>query len=206
MNFLLASYFWQHIWQWLDKWDTYLFIKINNFWTNDFLDAVFPWWREANTWTPLYLFLIAFALLNFGRKGGWWILFAVLTLVMTDQISSHLIKNLFMRPRPCADDMLMGHVRLLLKNCSGGYSFTSSHAANHFGFAVFVYVSFSNVIGKWKYAILGWAASIAYAQVYVGVHYPLDIIGGAILGCFIGLLSAKVFQHIFGEFASPLVL
>ena len=72
----------------------------------------------------------------------------------------------------------------------GGYSFTSSHATNHFGFAVYIYLTLGNIIGKWKYAFLVWAAVIAYGQVYVGVHTPLDIICGALLGVTIGFIIA----------------
>ena len=119
-----------------------------------------------------------------------FILFAVLTVVLTDQISSSFIKPFFERPRPCRDPILMNQIRMLLNGCSGGYSFTSSHATNHFGFAVYIYLTLGNIIGKWKYAFLVWAAVIAYGQVYVGVHYPLDIICGALLGTTIGFMTA----------------
>jgi len=196
--FILIS-FWERLWIWLDRQDTYLFLKINNDWHNSFLDSVYPWWREANTWIPLYLFLIIFLGMNVGKKAGWWILFAVITVVLTDQISAHLIKNLVMRPRPCQDSVLAYHVRLLLSNCSGGFSFPSSHATNHFGFAVFIFLTLKNIIGRWRFAFLFWAASIAYGQVYVGVHYPLDVVCGSVLGIFIGFSTAYIFNHIFEE-------
>jgi undecaprenyl-diphosphatase len=181
--------------QWLAQWDTYLFLQVNTVWTNPFLDSVFPWWREANTWIPFYLFLIVFALVNFKtQKALLWILFAVLTFAISDQLSSHLIKNWIARPRPCNDEFLMSSVRLLLNSCGTGYSFTSSHATNHFAFALYVITSLSTVIKKWKYILLIWAASIAYAQVYVGVHYPLDVLCGALLGAGIGYLTGHYFS------------
>lgn len=175
---------------WLIKADQELFLLLNTVYTHPYLDAIYPWFREGNTWMPLYLFIIVLALVNFKQKAFAFILFAVVTVVLTDQISSSLIKPFFERPRPCRDPILMNQIRLLLNGCSGGYSFTSSHATNHFGFAIYIFLTLGNIIGKWKYAFLVWAAAIAYGQVYVGVHYPLDIILGALLGSLIGFVTA----------------
>ncbi len=192
-NLLLISFF-QRLWSWLSQWDTWLFLKVNTAWTNSFLDDVFPWWRNANTWIPLYLFLVLLALMNFKQKAIPWILFAVITVVLTDQASSTLLKHWVARPRPCREDFLVGQMRLLLDGCSGGYSFTSSHAANHFGFAMFVYMSTMHVCKKWGWLFFLWAATISYGQVYVGVHYPLDVLCGGLLGCGIGYATASFFN------------
>jgi membrane-associated phospholipid phosphatase len=192
LNFLQKS------WEWLVQVDTALFLQINTVYTNSFLDSVYPWWREGNTWMPFYLFLVVFSIQNFKWKAFPWILFAVLTIVLTDQISSSLVKPFFERIRPCRDPYLMGKMRLLLNGCSGGYSFTSSHATNHFGFAVYLFISLGNLIGRWKYLLILWAASIAYGQVYVGVHYPLDVLGGALLGSLIGWITASFFHKTSG--------
>ncbi len=169
--------------------DQELFLLLNKGYTNSFFDAVFPWFREGNTWVPFYLFLVVFAIQNFGKKAFPFILFAVVTIVLTDQISSNLVKPFFERPRPCRDPLLMNQIRMLLNGCSGGYSFTSSHATNHFGFAVYLFVTIGGLIGRWKYLLLFWAATIAYGQVYVGVHFPLDIFFGALLGSLIGWIT-----------------
>lgn len=190
---------------WIDKLikaDQELFLLLNNAYTHPVLDAIYPWFREGNTWMPLYLFIIVLALVNFKQKAFAFILFAVLTVVLTDQISSSLIKPFFERPRPCRDPYLMHQIRMLLNGCSGGYSFTSSHATNHFGFAIYIMVTLSNIIGKWKYAFLVWAAAIAYGQVYVGVHYPLDIFFGALLGSFIGFVTAYFHNKTAGKITS----
>jgi membrane-associated phospholipid phosphatase len=198
----LAAAF-QSLWSWLDQCDKWLFLKLNTAWTNSLFDSMFPWWREANTWIPLYLFLILFGILNFGRSVWVWILLAVLTLVITDQVSSHLIKIWVARPRPCNDPALAGQVRLLLNNCSGTYGFTSSHAANHFGFAVFLVITLQRILGKWRYWFLVWAATVGYAQVYVGIHYPLDVIGGAVLGIAAGYVTGYFFNRRFGVLGLP---
>lgn len=191
-SILLMSFF-QKIWALLEQWDTYLFLKINTVWTNSFLDSVFPWWREANAWVPLYLFLLVFVLMNFKKKALLWLLFVVITLVLTDQISSNLIKNWVARSRPCRDPFLMEHVRLILNNCSGGYSFPSSHATNHFGFAMFTFITLKPILKKWGWLFFVWAATICYGQVYVGVHFPVDVLCGSVLGCAIGYLTATVY-------------
>ena len=194
---LLLSFF-QKLWILIDQWDTWLFLKINTQWTNGFLDTVFPWWREANAWVPLYLFFIVFAFLNYKQKAIPWILFVVITLTLTDQISSTLIKNWVGRPRPCSDEFLQSQVRLLLNNCSGGFSFPSSHATNHFGFAMFIFLTMKPILKKWGWLFFAWAASICYGQVYVGVHYPVDVFCGTILGCMIGYLTGSFYNKKIG--------
>lgn len=195
---ILLTGFFENAWEWLRYADTQLFLKINTEWTNPVLDSIYPWYREANAWVPLYLFLIVFAIMNFKEKALPWILFAVLTATATDQISSSFIKKLLERPRPCREELLMGQVRLILNNCSGGYSFPSSHATNHFGFAMFLFLTLRPIMKKWGYVFFIWAATIAYGQVYVGVHYPLDILGGTLLGCLIGYLTATYFNKRIG--------
>lgn len=174
--------------------DTMLFFKINNYWTCSFLDDVFPWYRDATTWVPLYLFLILLVLYNFGWKSWPWVLGVIITVTITDQISSTLLKNWINRPRPCSDPVIGSYVRLLLNRCPSSGSFTSSHAANHFGVAFFIYFTLRQYLGKWGYLLFFWAATICYGQVYVGVHYPFDILGGAVIGAFIGYQLARIFN------------
>jgi undecaprenyl-diphosphatase len=182
----------------LKAWDQWLFVKLNSQWTNSFFDGTMPFMREAAFWAPLYLFLLLFVTINFRRKGWWWALLFICTVSLTDIISSRVFKNGFERLRPCSDPQFMMHVRLLVNHCSGGYSFTSSHAANHFGMAVFFYLTLRRVIGKWALAGFPWAFLICYAQVYVGVHYPLDIAGGMIIGICFGLITGVIFNKRFG--------
>jgi undecaprenyl-diphosphatase len=94
----------------------------------------------------------------------------------------------------------MNYVRLLLKQCSGSYSFISNHAANHFALASFAFLTFRGIFKKWMCLAYAWAFFIAYAQVYVGVHYPLDVLGGAVLGITIGSITAWLFDIKWGHF------
>lgn len=188
------------IWHKLEGWDKWLFIKLNSQWTNPVFDAVLPFIRNSVFWAPLYIFVAAFMALNFGKKGLWWSLLFVCTVAVTDLIGAKIIKQLVDRPRPCQDIQFMNYVRLLLKQCSGSSSFVSNHAANHFGLATFAFLTFKGIFKKWMYLAFAWALFIAYAQIYVGVHYPLDVIGGSILGITIGSFTALLFDKKWGHF------
>jgi membrane-associated phospholipid phosphatase len=183
-----------NIWHQLEKWDQALFVKLNGEWTNPVLDAVLPFIRNSFFWAPLYLFLVVLVAVNFKSRGWWWVLFFLCTFAITDMVSSRLIKESVERLRPCNDPAMFDHVRLLLKHCGTGYSFTSSHATNHFGMAAFFFISFRKVLPKWAWVGFAWALVIVYAQVYVGVHYPVDVTCGAILGTSIGLITGRFFN------------
>jgi undecaprenyl-diphosphatase len=166
--------------------DERLFYFVNSEWRNVLFDAVLPVLREKHTWFPLYLFLLVFFILNFRKNGLILILTLALTVGISDVVSSHLVKKTVRRARPCQvlDQTKDMH---LMVNCGSGYSFPSSHAANHFSMAVFLMLTLSRVFRRVKVPLLIWATSIAYAQVYVGVHYPLDVVAGALLGTSVAL-------------------
>ncbi len=181
----------------LDKlidFDRWLLIKINQDGSNPFFDTIFPFWRHSDTWYPLYLFLFLFMVLNFGWRSLPWMLVLGVTAGICDQVSSAFIKDYFARVRPCSDETLSGQIHLLLNRCPTSGSFTSSHATNHFGVAMFIYMTMKNVFGKAGLLFFLWAASICYGQVYVGVHYPSDVMGGGLLGCGIGYAMAMIFS------------
>jgi membrane-associated phospholipid phosphatase len=174
------------------QFDYWLFSKINQQWTSSFFDSFFILIREAEFWAPFYLFLLFFAVLNFSKKGWWWILGFILTVSLSDIISSHIIKEVIFRPRPCADSVIGPYVRFIARYCPVSSSFTSSHACNHFAMANFIFLTLKPT-GRWWGLIYFWAACISYAQVYVGVHYPSDIFCGAIVGLFIGYYMSRFF-------------
>lgn len=185
------------------EWDFELFYYINTVWTHPWLDAILPFWRNKYIWAPLYLFFITFCILNFSRKGLWIVLCFLTTVGVSDFTSSKIVKPTIKRHRPCNDTQIKKYVRPVIK-CGGGYSFTSSHATNHFAMAAFVIVLFGRRY-RWLKALLGfWAFSISYGQVYVGVHYPLDIFGGALLGIVIGTFIGRFARnYITLEFLYP---
>jgi undecaprenyl-diphosphatase len=190
------------LWHTLDQWDKWLFVQLNGRLTNPVFDAVLPYFRNSVFWAPLYIFLLVFIMLNYGRRGWWWSLGFVCTVALADLAGARIFKEGFERLRPCQDPSFYPYVRLLLKQCSGSFSFVSNHAANHFGMATFVSATFYPVFGRWVYFSYLWAVFIAYAQVYVGVHYPLDVLGGGALGTLAGLLTAWVVNNKVGSFTA----
>lgn len=178
----------------LEQWDRWLFLKLNSEWTNPFFDSLMPFMRNGMHWAPLYLFLAVFVLLNFKRKGAWWILFFAATVAAADLGGNYIFKHNFHRPRPCLEPALQYQVRLLIDNCSGASSFISNHAANHFAMATFFFISFRHLLKNWALVGFLWAALIAYAQVYVGIHYPLDVVAGALFGSIIGFATGTLFD------------
>jgi membrane-associated phospholipid phosphatase len=185
-------------WEKLEKWDHWLFSKVNSEWTNGLFDLILPYLRDSVLWVPLYLFVLVFMMVNFGKKGLWWCVAFIIAVSAADLIGTRIFKYGFERTRPCNE--LGMQVRLLIRNCPGGYSFVSNHAANHFALATFAAITIGGLARKWMYLFYLWAAAIAYAQVYVGVHFPSDILGGALLGTITAYLSTRAFRRKMGTF------
>lgn len=174
--------------------DQQLFFAINHGLSNPFFDWLMPLLRNKYSWVPLYLFVIIFFIKQYGRTGVMLIFMLLLTFVLADNISSSVIKPAVARLRPCNDPAINMNVNSLV-GCGTGYSFPSSHAANHFALAMYMIIA---AYHKWKWVLpvgLLWAFSISIAQVYVGVHYPIDILSGGLLGCLIGYLTGISFLY-----------
>lgn len=176
--------------------DHSLFRFINSGISNPFFDVLMPFVRYPPVWIPLYIFFAIFLIYNFRLKGFYVILFGVLAVIASDQFCATLLKPIVHRLRPCYDPDLAGQVRLLLNSCGGKFSFPSNHASNHFALAVFLISILPLSIRWWKPFLWVWATTIAFAQVYVGVHFPIDIFCGAIIGTCIGALLASLCKSI----------
>ncbi|WP_291401847.1 phosphatase PAP2 family protein [Daejeonella sp.] len=175
----------------LVQFDRDLFFAINHGLSNGFFDWLMPILRDRYTWVLLYLFIIVFSIKNYGKQGFIMILFLAMTFGISDFLSSSVIKPSVQRLRPCNETEIKIKVNNLV-DCGTGYSFPSSHATNHFAIAVFLIMMFYH---KWKIILpigILWAASISFAQIYVGVHYPIDILTGRLLGSSIGLGMSKI--------------
>jgi len=176
--------------------DHVVWYYMNTQWHNSYLDAVVPFLRNQWFWAPLYLFLLLFIPRRFGKNGWIWCLGFLVTFAISDQVSAHLLKPIFHRVRPCNNPYLASIIHNIVP-CGSGYSFPSSHASNHFSMAVFSALTLSRH-AKWIWPVaITWAAMVSFAQVYVGVHFPLDVTCGAILGSMVGLLTGKLFNRSF---------
>ncbi|MFM6954749.1 MAG: phosphatase PAP2 family protein [Sphingobacteriaceae bacterium] len=176
--------------------DQQWFSAINEGLANPVFDVLMPILRNRLTWVPLYVLASYVAIKKFGRTGGYMLLFGILCFALADYTTASLLKPWVARLRPCNTPGLS--VRSLIA-CGTGYSFPSSHAANHFALALFFVVLFGrNSI--WSSLLpLFWAFCIAFAQVYVGVHFPIDVIAGGAIGALIGLGFGYLFHHFFAK-------
>jgi undecaprenyl-diphosphatase len=163
----------------ITKWDEAAFLWLNSF-HSEALDPIVLQLTQTITWIPLYL-LVLYQIYRIDPKNTAWILGGVmLTILLSDQVASGLMKPYFERLRPCHDPRWEGMFHLYGR-CGGLYGFVSSHAANTFGLATFLTLK----LGK-KQKAIAWlflyALVVSYTRIYLGVHYPLDLFFGAVVG------------------------
>jgi membrane-associated phospholipid phosphatase len=174
--------------------DKDFFILIHSKWSSANMDWLFKVLRNALTWIPLYIFVL-FWILRFHKRYAFpFILLTLVTFAITDHTSAAIMKPFFQRLRPCFDPSLDEYIRTVV-TCGGKYGMPSTHASNHFGLASFWFFSVLWMgQRKWHWLWI-WALLIGYAQVYVGKHYPGDILVGALLGIVVGSLLALIFRR-----------
>ncbi|MEO8583210.1 MAG: phosphatase PAP2 family protein [Flavitalea sp.] len=178
---------------WLGKLDRELFTFINSTASSTSLDWIMTVLRNPLTWIPLYAYLLYY-IIRYQKKYAWqFILFSIIVVGITDYSSASIFKPLFGRLRPCFDESLKPTIRALV-GCGGKYGMPSSHATNHFGLATFWYFTITWMGNRRWWGLWVWAFLICYAQVYVGKHYPGDILAGTILGVSVGFLFSVVFK------------
>lgn len=175
--------------------DKLLFALINQRLSVTWLDPLMLMLREPLTWLPLYLGVLIWSFKKMPTQVWWFLVLGAATFAITDFSSASLLKPWLQRVRPCYDESLTGVVRSLV-GCGGRYSMPSSHAANHFGLAMFWFCCVFRVTGKRWHWVWVWAFMIGYAQVYVGKHFPADIIIGAVLGLLAGWLTFRIFDMV----------
>jgi len=173
--------------------DQTLFLFLNGLHCT-FLDPIMVFITGNFSWIPLYVAIFFFL---FWKRDWRWGLLAFVTIIITfaitDQLAVHLFKNTVQRLRPCHEPALEGMVRLL-EGCGGRFGFVSNHAANTFGLATVTALIFHK---KWyTWSIFGWAAIVSYSRIYVGKHYPLDLIVGALFGMLVGWCVWKTLQFL----------
>ncbi|MBX7204968.1 MAG: phosphatase PAP2 family protein [Bacteroidia bacterium] len=174
--------------------DKELFYLINGSLGNPVFDLIMPWFRYMYFWFPLYAFLIAYIVYRYKKKSIYPLLMIALTVTVSDQLSGNFIKKSVQRIRPCNNEMMQEYVVKRVP-CGSGFSFTSAHASNHFALAVIMIFLFAAQYRWVKWAAPLWAASVAFAQVYVGVHFPADVTVGAILGSLIAYGFLMLFKN-----------
>jgi undecaprenyl-diphosphatase len=180
------------------KLDSQLFLLLNNLGSSKF-DAfwIFLSYKESNIF--FYLSLLIFYFYKESKtiklsEVFHSLLFIAIMILIADQ-TANLFKDSFQRLRPCYNESLIDSVRLVKESCGGKYGFFSAHASNSFSLAVFFGLLYKN---RFRYIIcisLLYASLISYSRIYLGVHFPLDILFGGVYGITIGLVVFRIYEN-----------
>ena len=155
---------------------------------NGFFDFFMYWVSSTVIWVPLYLLFIYLIYKHYPKQ--WWIyvIMLIVAVGLSDWLSVHLFKNQFQRLRPCHNLEIKGMVHIVRDHCGGRYGFVSSHAANMFSIATFMALALYKRIKHIALYVFAWAFLIIYSRIYLGVHFPSDVIAGALLGSSIAIV------------------
>tara|TARA_R100000935_G_scaffold48248_1_gene72605 strand:+ start:215 stop:787 length:573 start_codon:yes stop_codon:yes gene_type:complete len=181
--------------------DRELFLYLNNLGSSTWD----PFWLLiTDKWTaiPLYALLLYLIYRRFGIKGTLiTVVLVALMITCTDQLAN-LFKHGFERPRPCGQEGVKEASRFIAVRC-GRFGYFSAHASNSTALAVFIGILLKNQFSKLLYILLFWAILVVYSRIYVGVHYPLDVITGMLIGTILGLLFIYFHKLLFRRFKLP---
>jgi undecaprenyl-diphosphatase len=176
----------------IKQWDTELFLFLNG-WHTPLMDTAMYWITDRFFWIPFYVLIVYLLLKKFRWQGLWMVLTIVVAIVLADQLASGLFKPFFARYRPCHELSIQPLVHVV-RGCGGQYGFVSSHSANTFAFAMLMWLMLRKTF-RYTHYLFFWAFLVSYSRIYVGVHYPIDLIGGAFIGVFCALLLFFIYKQ-----------
>jgi len=179
--------------EFLNNIDQEVFLFLNGL-HNDLFDFLMHWITYQQTWYPFYAIIILWMFWKFKWKALVPLLIIILAITFSDQFTSSFMKPFFARLRPCYEPSIADLVHVV-DGCGGQYGFASSHASNSFALATLLYLFFKPYV-RYTWILFLWAGLVAYSRVYVGVHYPGDILTGALIGYFTGLALFYLYQKL----------
>ena len=159
----------------------------------EWLDPAMAFATHKWTWLPLYALLLYWLWRKFGKRIWAPLIVIAITITLSDQLASAVIKPLFERLRPCHDPTLLGKV-FTLDGCGGKYGFVSSHAANSFALAMLFWL-FAGLKAPGIGWLFAWATFVSYSRIYTGAHFPLDVICGGLLGALLASIIYHLWQY-----------
>ncbi len=174
---------------WLIQLDHKIFLFLNGL-HSDFLDPLFFWGTKTLVWIPFYIFLLYLVIRKFGWKTLLVLLAVALMVTVSDQLSN-LFKELVSRPRPSHEPFLSG-VHHVNGYKGGAFGFYSAHASSNMAIAVFLIVVMTRPFRYFAALMLFYALFMSYTRIYLGVHYPGDILAGWLMGGILGLFFGKL--------------
>ena len=175
----------------LTRIDTELFLFLNGLHI-DWLDPVMTFISGKITWAPFYIVLLYLIIKKYKKQSIFIIIGIILLIICSDRISSGIFKPLFERPRPCHNEAIKDLVYLPNGHCGGAYGFISSHSCNVFALAAYITLILKKHYKNIAFVMFTWSTLVAYSRIYMGVHYPGDVIAGAAVGLIIGVIIAKI--------------
>ncbi len=177
--------------------DQNLFLELNG-WHNDFFDVSMLLITNRYTWIPMYILLIIMTARVEKTRAFAFLLMAIASVGLADHITSGVMKPYFLRFRPCHEPLLEGLVHVV-GNCGGNYGFASSHASTSFALTTIFFLNF-RYKQPYIWILIIWPLLYSYSRIYVGVHYPGDILVGASVGIVSGILGFQIYNKIIEKY------
>jgi undecaprenyl-diphosphatase len=171
---------------------------------NSFLDFIMYWASNRFVWIPFYAFLLAAVVRTFGKRTFFILILVAAMITVSDQVASGLVKNAVHRLRPCHNPEISSQVHLVNGYCGGSYGYFSSHASNAWALAGFLVLIFrrealrqsqpAGFYSRMLPALLfAYALLLSYSRVYLGAHYPADVLTGIAFGSLLSFIFANIF-------------